>query len=110
MLKKNWYFYRNRVHKYRENKFIAYDFRFFYGKNLEYINRNLKSNNFENLLPIFKLLFQDSSIQIINNFKYDPTLITENNNNIILNEIKNDNEYFSENMERNNNIETIKSS
>ena len=52
---------------YSENEYI----RFFYGKTFEYINRNIKSKNFNNLLPLFKSLTNNKISKADENFEYN---------------------------------------
>ena len=55
-----------------EKCYLKYEYiRFFYGKTFEYINRNLKSKNFKNLLPIFKTLSNKKIIDIVSDFNYN---------------------------------------
>ena len=52
---------------YLENEYI----RFFYGKTFEFINRNLKSKDFNKLLSLFKSITNNRISKIIDNFDYN---------------------------------------
>ena len=76
---------------YEENEYI----RFFYGKTFEYIYRNLEQKKYSNLWSIFKSLSVDKIINIVDNYEYNYNLNQEKD---IINEIKEDNQIFEENI------------
>lgn len=59
---------------YLENEYI----RFFYGKTFEFINKNLKSKSFNNLLSIFKSITNNRITKIVENFDYNLDSILSN--------------------------------
>ena len=77
---------------YLENEYI----RFFNGKIFEFIDRNLKSGDFNNLLPIFKSLANEKIITIVEDFKYDFDSILAYSDFIYLEE---EDDYFDEKEE-----------
>jgi len=82
---------------YMENEFI----RFFHGKIFEFIDRNLKSKNFETLLPIFKSLANEKILNIVEDYNYDLNSIFNYSD---FNYIDDDDDYFNEKEEDNDNF------